>query len=134
DDYAPGKPVDKIKAANKKTSFFALIETVRGLEEVEKIASIDGVDGLWIGHFDLSCGLGIPAQFDEPKFKKAVERIKKAAKAAKKPIGYMANVPADGGRLYKEGFEFIMYSGDVWLLQAALANGTQAMRAAAKGK
>lgn len=132
DDYAPGRPVDKIEAANAKTTFFALVETAEALGEVEKIAAIDGVDGLWIGHLDLSCSLGIPAQFDNPKFTKAVERIKQAAKTCKKPIGFMANAPADGGKLYRQGFDFVMYSGDVWLLQAALAAGTREMRAAAK--
>jgi 2-dehydro-3-deoxyglucarate aldolase/4-hydroxy-2-oxoheptanedioate aldolase len=130
DDYAPGAPAEKIRAANRKTAFMALIESAQGLDEVETIAATKGVDGLWIGHFDLSCSLGIPAEFDNPTFKKSVARIVKAARTRRKPIGFMAGTPADGARLYREGFSFVLYLGDVWLLQAALAAGARDMRAA----
>ena len=66
DDYAPGPVMDKLAAANRKTSLVALIETAEGVENADAIAAIDGVDCLWIGHFDLTCSLGIPGQFDHP--------------------------------------------------------------------
>ena len=48
----------------------AQIETERGLEQVEEIAAVDGIDVLWVGHFDLTNFLGIPGQFDDPRLRR----------------------------------------------------------------
>ena len=49
----------------------ALIETAEGLANVDAIASVSGVDCIWVGHFDLSASMGIPGQFDHPDYIKA---------------------------------------------------------------
>ncbi len=62
DDYAPGGPADKIKAADARNLVIAQIETERGLENVEAIAAVTGIDVLWVGHFDLTNFLGLPGR------------------------------------------------------------------------
>jgi len=58
----PAGPVPaKLAAANKKTTLFCQIETAEGVKNADAIAAVDGVDCLWVGHFDLSVSLGIPA-------------------------------------------------------------------------
>ena len=54
-------------AANARTTFFCQIETAEGVENADAIAAIDGVDCLWVGHFDLSVSLGIPGEFEHPE-------------------------------------------------------------------
>ena len=66
DRYAPGSPVTKMRAANKRVAVFLLVETLEGVENVDEIAAVEGIDGIWIGHFDLSTSLGIPGQFEHP--------------------------------------------------------------------
>jgi 2-keto-3-deoxy-L-rhamnonate aldolase RhmA len=133
DDYAPGSVMDKFAAANRKTSLVALIETAEGLENVEAIAAVDGVDCLWIGHFDLSCSLGLPGRFEHPDFLAAANRIAAAGKTAGKALGRLVPTVEEGVALYAEGFDMIIYSGDVWLLQAALASGVKELRARCGG-
>ena len=60
DDYAPGDPTDKMREADARNLVIAQIETERGLEVVEEIAAVEGIDCLWLGHFDLTNFLGIP--------------------------------------------------------------------------
>jgi 2-dehydro-3-deoxyglucarate aldolase/4-hydroxy-2-oxoheptanedioate aldolase len=43
------------------------------LDHVEAIAAVDGIDVLWVGHFDLSNFMGMPAQFDDPTFVAAMQ-------------------------------------------------------------
>ena len=47
-----------MKAADARNLVIAQIETERGLDAVEEIAAVDGIDCLWLGHFDLTNFLG----------------------------------------------------------------------------
>ena len=132
DRYAPGPVQKKLRDANERCTFVALIETAEGVENAEEIAAIEDVDILWIGHFDLSVSMGIAGQFDHPDFKAAVARVVRAAKKHNKSLGRLVpNVDA-GVALFKEGFDFICYSGDVWLLQQAMREGVEGLRAQCK--
>ena len=84
DRYRPGAVKDKFAAANKRTTFFAQIETAEGVRNADAIAAVPGVDCLWVGHFDLTNFLGIPGQFEHRDFKKAMDTIINAAKKNKK--------------------------------------------------
>ncbi len=128
DHYQPGAVLDKLAAANRRTQIYPLIETVDGLKNVEDIVSMPGVDGLWVGHFDLSCSLGIPGEFDNPVFVSAIERISTAAKANGKPAARVAATAEEGADLFQQGFEIIAVSGDCWLLQQAMSQAANALR------
>jgi 2-keto-3-deoxy-L-rhamnonate aldolase RhmA len=131
--YRQGNVVEGLKQANVKTTFFCQIETATGLSNVEEIAAVPGVDCLWIGHFDLSASMGIPGEFDNPRYTQAVSRIIDAAQANKLSLGHLVPTVAEGVRLNKLGFDFICYNGDVWLFQAALAAGIDELRAKCGG-
>ena len=62
-------------SANEEGLLIAQIETARGIENVEAIAAVEGIDVLWIGHNDLSNSLGIPGQFEHPDYLRAIERF-----------------------------------------------------------
>jgi len=123
---------DKFAAANAKTTLFCLIETADGVDDVEAIAAIEEVDCLWIGHFDLSVSLGIPGEFDHADFKRATDKIIAAAKKHKKSLGHLVPSVERGIELSQQGFDFICYSGDVWVLHDALANAVRDLRAGCK--
>lgn len=127
-----GAVVPKLKAQNERTTFFALIETKEGVKNADAIAAIDGVDCLWIGHFDLSCSLGIPGQFDHPDFIAACDTVVKAAKKHNRALGRLTASIEEGIALNKQGFDFICYSGDIWALQTHVKTGIDAIRAAAR--
>lgn len=128
---APVDVMGTLSAANERTTFIPIIETAAGVEDVEAIAALDGVDALWIGHFDLSCSLGVPGDFGSAKFIDAVEAVKAAARNAGKSIGRLVPTPEHGIELFREGFDFICYSGDVWVLGEGLRRGVEAVRAGA---
>lgn len=132
DHYTGGPVVPKLKAHNERTTFFALIETKEGVANADAIAAIDGVDCLWIGHFDLSCSLGIPGQFDHPDFISACDTVVKAAKKHNRALGRLTAAIDEGIALHKQGYDFICYSGDIWALQTHVKTGIDAIRAAAR--
>ena len=128
DAYGLGPVPDKLAAANERTTLFCQIETAEGAGNADEIAAVDGVNCLWVGHFDLSVSLGIPGQFDHPKFLKAVEQTIAAAKKHNKALGRLVPTTELGIALYKQGFDFCCYSGDVWVLRDALAAAITTLR------
>jgi 2-keto-3-deoxy-L-rhamnonate aldolase RhmA len=134
DDYRPGPVSQKLAQANKRTTFFAQIETAEGVKNADAIAGVPGVDCLWVGHFDLSVSLGIPGEFDNPKFTKAIDRVIAAARKHGKALGRLVPTVEQGVQLHHAGFDFICYSGDVWVLHNALAEAVKGLRAGAKSR
>ena len=128
DDYAGGDVVAKMARANDEILLIAQIETRQGVEQAEAIAAVEGIDVLWIGHFDLTASLGIPAQFTHPDFLRAVERVLEACDQHGKTAGMMASDPTWGGSLLAQGFRILAYSGDLWIYGQALKQGLDALR------
>lgn len=128
DDYSPGNVSSKMQEANDEILLLAQIETATGLENVEEIAAVDGVDVLWIGQFDLSTSLGIPGQFDHPDFQAALTKVVEAADANGKTAGFMVLSVEEAKTLIGQGFRCISYNGDLWLYQQALRQGLNAIR------
>jgi len=129
DDYTSGDVSEKQKHLNENTLLIAQIETVAGLENVDEIAKVDGIDVLWIGQYDLSSTLGIPGQFDDPKFLDAVKRVVGAANDNGKAAGFMPLSVDEAQLRIEQGFRCLAYGGDLWLYQAALRSGINAVRA-----
>jgi len=128
DDYAGGEVTDKMAAANARTLVMALIETARGVEQVDEILSVPGIDVAHIGHFDLSLTMGIPGKFDHPDFVAAIDTVLAACRKHEKPAGFLApNV--DWGRAWMaRGFRMVSYSYDIGLLGGALNAGISALK------
>ncbi len=128
DDYRDGPVAEKIAAIHDRTLVICLIETADGLANVEAIAAVPGVDVCWLGHFDLTNFLGIPAQFDHPRYQDAVARILAACQRHGKTPGFMASDARWAAEYRARGFRMIAYGIDVILLREALAAGIALLR------
>lgn len=128
DNYRAAPVAEALANANRKTSVICLIETADGAENADAIAAIDGVDCLWVGHFDLSVSLGIPGEFNQPKFQAAMDKIIGAAKKHGKSMGRLVANTEQGIAFNKLGFDFICYSGDIWILRDGLAAAAKTIR------
>jgi len=101
---------------NKETLVFPQCETKGCLENIEEIAALPGVDGIFIGPYDLSAALGIPGGFAEPAFGEAVERVKAAVKRAGKLLIIYTTKPEEVSRYFDRGFEAVALNVDIALL------------------
>ena len=130
DDYRGGDITTKMTDANEHGLLIAQIETARGVENVDAIAAVSGIDVLWIGHFDLTNSLGIPGQFDHADFTEAVKRVVAACEKHGKVAGFMAADADNAKALLRQGFRILAYGGDLWIYQQALQSGIHAVREA----
>lgn len=129
DVWEPTGLPDTLAKANDETLLMVQIETVAGLEAVEDIAAVEGIDVLWIGQFDLTASLGIPGQLDTDLFRDAVARILAAARASAKHVGMVCATVDDCRAMLAQGLTIVGYSFDTWLLEGALREGLAAVRA-----
>lgn len=128
DDYEDGDIVAKMRSANDEVLVIAQIETVPGVDQADMIAAVEGLDVLWIGHFDLTTSLGIPGQFGHPDYLRAADRVLDACQRHGKTPGIMA-ADVDGARsLLQLGFRALAYGGDLWIYGQALQGGITAIR------
>lgn len=98
------------------------IETLRGVERLEDILKVPGVEAIFIGPYDLSASLGIPGQFEDPSFREVLGRIHEACAAAGKHAG-IHQVDPDLSKLrqrIEEGYSFIAYGTDTIAVNWAL--------------
>jgi 2-dehydro-3-deoxyglucarate aldolase len=102
----------------------AMIETSAGVERLAEIVSVEGLDAVLIGPYDLSASIGRVAEFEHPDFISAMERIRATCAEAGVPVGVHVVQP-DRGQLdarIAEGYRFIAYSIDSVMLWTAAAN------------
>jgi len=129
DDYAPGDIAEKMAAAEARTIVLAMIETAAGLERVEDIVAVDGVDGVHLGQFDLSLSLGVPGQTDHPQILDGIERLLRACAAHGKFAACMAPTAEIGAQWLAQGFRMVSVGYDVGLLSSALSDGIAKLKA-----
>ena len=112
DNYASGDVGLKMKQLDARNLVIAQIETERGLAAVDEIAAVEGIDVLWVGHFDLTNFLGIPAQFNNRIYLDAISRIVSAGRKFGKGLGFMATDPLAAKQYQEFGFNMLATGTD----------------------
>jgi 2-dehydro-3-deoxyglucarate aldolase/4-hydroxy-2-oxoheptanedioate aldolase len=120
DDYQGGDLTAKMRHINENVLLIAQIETAEGLANVDAIAAVEGIDGLWIGQFDLTTSLGIPGQFDHPLFVDGTRRIVEACHKHRKAATLAVIDPEQLAAGPADGFRLLVYAADLWIYQQAL--------------
>ena len=121
DNYFNQSPLSYIEKANNSLINIIQIETKQGLENVKEIASVDGVDCLWVGHFDLTNFLGIPGDFSSTIYLDAINEIVFAATTYKKSLGIMVNNKQELETYSKLGFNMIAVGTEMNILSRSIS-------------
>lgn len=100
------------------------IEHINAIKELDSIIQTEGVDGTFIGPYDLSGSMGKPGQYDDEDVRAALDQYEKIAKQYDKLIGFHV-VPPDY-QLVKDkiarGYTFIAFSFDAYFLGQMIRN------------
>jgi len=120
---------ESVPQLNDSCLLVCMIETVEGLENVEAIAAVDGVDVLHLGSNDLLANMGKPGKFDDPVLVAAQERLIAACRKHGKFAGCGGN--RDVQRqvdLVRKGCLFLTTQSDIGFLSAAASKWTAGIR------
>ena len=102
------------------------IETAAAVEAADDIATVDGVDVLFIGPADLSRSLGTTPDFDEPVFAAALKRVVAACRNHGKIPGILVGNRQMLTQSAEAGFTFIGFSTDTSMMARAMRSGAEA--------
>lgn len=129
-DFAPVPMAEMTKAVNESTLTIALIESLKAVENCEKIAATSGIDALLIGTSDLCMDMGMPGQVGDPKIADIYNRVIAAARSNGKHPG-MGGVydPALMQKYVGLGMRLILCGSDLSLLMLAGKQRTDMLRA-----
>ena len=122
-----------LQKRNVDTIFIANIESVPAIENLDEILSVGGLDAVLIGPHDLSCSLGIPEQYEHPKFDTAVRTIFEKARAHQVGAGihvFWANAPQQIDWCRNAGGNLIVQGADLRFFTTGLTAEMDQIRAA----
>jgi 2-dehydro-3-deoxyglucarate aldolase len=94
------------------------IEHIDGVNNFEEIASVEGLDAVFVGPYDLTASMGITAQFDHPDYQAVLERISQISnsKGLINGIHVVQPSPEDVLQKYNMGYNLIAYSLDITII------------------
>jgi 2-keto-3-deoxy-L-rhamnonate aldolase RhmA len=106
------------KFANENVLVIVIIEQKQAVDNIEQIASVPGVDVLFIGVNDLSFSLGVGGKTSDPIVEEAVSKVLAAGKKYNIPVGYPAGNPVEINKRIAQGFRFFQASSDLGMMAA----------------
>ena len=119
-----GTVPDYFKTINDHVCVMVQIESRAGVAAAKAIATVDGVDCVFVGPSDLAAGLGHLGNAGHPEVQQAIAAVFADAKTCGKPTGILAPVEADARRYMAMGATFVAVGSDLGVFRA----GTQALR------
>ncbi len=124
-----GRVQGYLKKAAEELCLLVQVETGEALAQIEEIASVPGIDGVFIGPADLSASLGHIGNPAHPEvqdaIKSAVDRLTKVGK----PAGILTPNEAEARRYIEWGYKFVAVGSDL----GVMAKGADALARSFKG-
>lgn len=106
------------KEANESLVILQL-EGKEAIQNLNEIMSIDGIDILFIGPYDLSQSLGVPGEVDNPIVVEKVKEITMRAKKEGKIVGTFVDNVTNALKWKKLGIQYISYNTDAGIFNEA---------------
>ena len=113
------RAVDYFARADAEMCLIVQIESARGLERLEEIAAVDGVDAVFIGPSDLSASLGHLGKPTHPAVQQAIHAAFRRTLAAGKPCGSLSADEAIARDYLSRGCRFLAVGSDTGLIANA---------------
>lgn len=116
--------IDYYRNANEQVLLIMQIEHIDGVNNVEEIVSVPGIDAVYIGPNDLAAsmglGLGVPLEHDDPDLVRAIHHVRDVAKARGLPTGIHTSSAAGVNQRLGEGFQFCAMASELRYMVAGI--------------
>ena len=127
---AYGARKEYLARAHEEICVLVQIETGAAVAQLEAIAAVEGVDGVFVGPSDLAASLGHLANNAHPEVQAVIADVCARARRAGKPVGILAPIEEDARRFLAMGFSFVAVGSDLSVLRL----GAERLRGAFAGE
>ncbi|HSW58720.1 MAG TPA: aldolase/citrate lyase family protein [Dehalococcoidales bacterium] len=117
--YSHENKFDYFKRANANNVTIIMIEGRQGIDNLDQIIKVPGVDVIFIGPYDLSQSLGLPGQVDHPLVIEKMREVAEKAQKAGLAVGTFVDNLEAAARWSRLGVQFIAYSVDTGIIYQA---------------
>jgi 4-hydroxy-2-oxoheptanedioate aldolase len=124
-----GRVADYHRKAHQEICVLVQVETRRAIGEIEAIAGVEGVDGIFIGPSDLAADLGRLGDTGHPEVQALIAGARARISAAGKAAGMLTGDPNEAMRYLDMGFTFIATGSDLGILAQGAARRAAEIRA-----
>lgn len=114
--YSHRPKKDYLGSENQKSLVVVQIEGQKGLQNIDEIMGVEGIDVIFIGPYDLSQSLGVPGEIEHPLVLKEMEGIARRAQGAGLSAGTFVENTLTAKKWIAMGVSYLVYSIDVGIL------------------
>lgn len=127
--YEPLHISEAANILNRETLVVCMIESLAGVEQMEDIAAVEGVDVVHLGCNDLLMEMGLPGQFDSPELAAIVDRLLKVCERHGKFAGVGGDRNVERQRAFiQAGGKFVTTDSDLGFLRLEASRKTATLR------
>jgi len=123
-----------VAEANDSTLLMVQIEHKDAVANIEEILDVPGIDGTFIGPYDMSLSMGLPGQLDHPEMVAACSRVLAATRARGLAAGiHLVHPDRAAARIegaIREGYQFLALGTDILFLGDSCRELARVARAA----
>ena len=117
--------LDRLQEANEQTFACVQIEHIEAIQNLDEILAVPGLNAAFLGPYDLSASMGLPGEFEHPRYQEACQTFLAGCQRQGVLPGIHV-VPPDPNAVIErqqEGYRMIAYSLDITLLTSSLESG-----------
>lgn len=114
--------------ANEDLLVVIQIEHIEGVNDIDKIVAVPGIDVIFIGPYDLSASMGLDGQVDHPRVLEAIDRVEQACAKHNLPMGYFGMSPEAVKPYRDKGYQLITCGTDAGFLASGASETIKALR------
>ncbi|MGH1419049.1 MAG: HpcH/HpaI aldolase family protein [Hyphomicrobiaceae bacterium] len=119
---------ESIVGDNSRISVHVQIEHVDALDELDDIAQVNGIDGLFVGPYDLSGSFGKPGAIHEEDVVAAIKQVERAAAKNNKVPGIFCGNEKVAQTAIENGFQFVVVGADLLRLMKSCDKSVDTLR------
>ena len=123
-----GRFQEYVRQANRETLVIVQAEHADAVNNIDAMLDVQGIDGVFVGPYDLSASMGKPGAVDDPEVAGAIDRIRQAARRARMPLGIFGADEGSVSSRIRSGFSLICVASDTLLLRRAAAETLERLR------
>ena len=121
--------MDSMRYHNDQVLLIPQCETTGAFENIEEIVALEGVDGIFIGPFDLSISMGIPGDFSNPRFQDTLKKILEICHQYHKFCILFTGAEKGVAEGFRRGYDSMAYSLDAGLIIECIGERLQRIKA-----